>query len=243
MVQEDGGRGVKQGKKASDDKKSKKKGGGGRQNGRGGAKQKACGRKDKKDGSVDGTSDGMGSSVVKDTMWTRAPLFMIDTLGDTGAGELVDDDGSKSNPGEAQLAVDRVQGLLDAGLLPKDIAIVTPYNAQAKLLRAVCDEYGIPVDPEFASGAGGVVEIGSVDGFQGREKEAIIMTTVRSNDDDEVGFLSDKRRMNVGITRARRHLTIIGNSGTLSSNSFLADIVDYIKVHGEYMLASHVYDE
>ena len=64
------------------------------------------------------------------------------------------------------------------------------------------------------------LEIGSVDGFQGREKEAIIISFVRCNDDHEIGFLSERRRTNVAITRARRHCCIIGNGETLGSHSF-----------------------
>ncbi|KAJ2352747.1 hypothetical protein GGH92_001084, partial [Coemansia sp. RSA 2673] len=60
------------------------------------------------------------------------------------------------------------------------------------------------------------VEIGSVDGFQGLEKEAVILSMVRSNDAKEIGFLSDYRRINVAITRARRHLCVIADSETVS---------------------------
>ncbi|RKP21247.1 hypothetical protein ROZALSC1DRAFT_7893, partial [Rozella allomycis CSF55] len=60
------------------------------------------------------------------------------------------------------------------------------------------------------------VEIGSVDGFQGREKEAVIISLVRSNDHNDIGFLSETRRTNVAITRAKRHVCIIGNSETLT---------------------------
>jgi DNA polymerase alpha-associated DNA helicase A len=60
------------------------------------------------------------------------------------------------------------------------------------------------------------VELGSVDGFQGREKEAIVLSTVRSNSEGEVGFLGEKRRLNVAMTRAKRHLCVIGDSETMS---------------------------
>lgn len=60
------------------------------------------------------------------------------------------------------------------------------------------------------------LELGSVDGFQGREKEAVIVSTVRSNSEHEVGFLGEKRRLNVAMTRPKRHLCIIGDSDTIS---------------------------
>jgi DNA polymerase alpha-associated DNA helicase A len=60
------------------------------------------------------------------------------------------------------------------------------------------------------------VELGSVDGFQGREKEAVVLSTVRSNSSGEVGFLGERRRLNVGMTRPKRHLCVIGDSETMS---------------------------
>lgn len=64
------------------------------------------------------------------------------------------------------------------------------------------------------------LELGSVDGFQGREKEAVIVSTVRSNSEHEVGFLGEKRRLNVAMTRPRRHLCIVGDSDTISKYVF-----------------------
>lgn len=74
------------------------------------------------------------------------------------------------------------------------------------------------------------VEISTVDGFQGREKEVVIISMVRCNESGEIGFLADERRMNVAITRARRNVTIICNSETVSRNSFLKRVVEYMEV-------------
>jgi regulator of nonsense transcripts 1 len=94
--------------------------------------------------------------------------------------------------------------LLEPGdLLISDIGIVTPYAGQ---VRAIRDNL-----TESLQG----VEVRTVDGYQGREKDVIIFSCVRSNKDGNVGFLSDSRRLNVAITRARRGLVVIGNPDTL----------------------------
>ena len=79
---------------------------------------------------------------------------------------------------------------------------------------------------QFAGNEDGI-EIGSIDGYQGREKEAIILSLVRSNDRGEVGFLGDTRRMNVGMTRARRLLIVLGDSSTLSRHPFYLKFIEY----------------
>jgi len=73
------------------------------------------------------------------------------------------------------------------------------------------------------------LEIGTVDGMQGREKEAVVLSLVRSNDKREVGFLSEKRRLNVAMTRSRRHLCVIGDSSTVSHGS------EYLKKWMEWL--------
>jgi superfamily I DNA and/or RNA helicase len=78
------------------------------------------------------------------------------------------------------------------------------------------------------------VEIDSVDGFQGREKEAIVISMVRSNDTGEIGFLGDIRRMNVAMTRARRKLMVIGDSATISSHKFYQRVLDHFDRIGAY---------
>ena len=91
---------------------------------------------------------------------------------------------SKSNPSEAAVVQHHVQNLIEAGVHAEDIAVVTPYNAQLALLSTMLKEKY----PE--------IELGSVDGFQGREKEAVVVSLVRSNGRGEVGFLGEKRRLN-----------------------------------------------
>jgi ATP-dependent RNA/DNA helicase IGHMBP2 len=76
------------------------------------------------------------------------------------------------------------------------------------------------------------VEIGSVDGFQGREKEAVVLSLVRSNSSREVGFLAEDRRLNVAITRARRHVAVVCDADTIRRHKFLAAMLDYVEVEG-----------
>ena len=120
---------------------------------------------------------------------TEVPVVMIDTS-DTGLGhEIVDDaqdngEQSRANELEVELAVKHIQALMDDGLSEEHIGVITPYAFQVThLIRAIREKWP-------------AIEIGTVDGFQGREKEAIILSLVRSNDDGEVGFLAEKRRLN-----------------------------------------------
>ncbi|KAM9278212.1 DNA-binding protein SMUBP-2 isoform 1-T1 [Morus bassanus] len=161
---------------------------------------------------------------------TTSPLLLIDTAG-CGLFELeVEDEQSKGNPGEVQLAGLHIQALVEAGVKAQDIAVVAPYNLQVDMLREhLCHRY-----PEL--------EIKSVDGFQGREKEAVILSFVRSNRKGEVGFLAEDRRINVAVTRARRHVAVICDTRTVSSQAFLKRLVDYFSQHGEVRTAFEYLD-
>uniref|UniRef100_A0A8C9UCQ2 DNA-binding protein SMUBP-2 n=1 Tax=Serinus canaria TaxID=9135 RepID=A0A8C9UCQ2_SERCA len=157
---------------------------------------------------------------VSDTEETSIPLLLIDTAG-CGLFELeVEDEQSKGNPGEVQLVGMHVQALVDAGVKAKDIAVVAPYNLQVDMLRQhLCHSH-----PEL--------EIKSVDGFQGREKEAVILSFVRSNRKGEVGFLAEERRINVAVTRARRQVAVVCDSHTVGSRPFLRRLLDHLAQHG-----------
>jgi DNA polymerase alpha-associated DNA helicase A len=79
-----------------------------------------------------------------------------------------------------------------------------------------------------------LIEIGSLDGFQGREKDCIILTLVRSNDLGKVGFLEDSRRMNVAITRARRHMVVVADGETVArGGGFLKKMVGYLEEYAD----------
>mmetsp|Transcript_15166 Transcript_15166/g.23097 ORF Transcript_15166/g.23097 Transcript_15166/m.23097 type:complete len:903 (-) Transcript_15166:1473-4181(-) len=123
-------------------------------------------------------------------------------------GNEVDDGVSKLNEAEAAAAYDAVEHLLKGGQCRiSDIAVVTPYAAQARLIRRMLRQ--------LTQGFDGYVEVSSVDGFQGREKEAVVFSAVRSNSYGSVGFVKDWRRVNVSFTRARRALIVIGNDQCL----------------------------
>jgi len=151
----------------------------------------------------------------------EAPVAFIPIDG----SEQVDSEGqSKSNLDEAGRLLTVVQGLLAPGdLQPSDIGVITPYNGQVRLLDDLFDAAGGRGDGEPYFG----LEIKSVDGYQGREKEVIVFSTVRANSDGDVGFLADRRRLNVAITRARRGLIILGNMNTLRHDPTWAGYLDW----------------
>lgn len=151
---------------------------------------------------------------------TSTPLRFIDTAG-AGYDEEQEPDGeSRLNPREAQLAARYVRSLLELGLPPGDLGVITPYAAQVRHLRQLLPEAHVHID--------------SVDGFQGREKEAIIISLVRSNLAGEIGFLSDVRRMNVALTRARRKLIVIGDSATIGCHDFYQRMLEHFEMLGGY---------
>jgi predicted DNA helicase len=151
---------------------------------------------------------------------TETPVLFVDTAG-AGYDEAAEDDGeSRLNPQEGAVAAAQVQALLAAGVGAGDIAVITPYAAQARWLRGQLKAAEVEVD--------------TVDGFQGREKEAVVVSLVRSNRDGEIGFLADVRRMNVALTRARRKLIVVGDSATVTAHPFYQRLVAYFEAVGAY---------
>lgn len=148
------------------------------------------------------------------------PLLFIDTAGKGWEEQMEEEGDSKFNPGEAELVLKLVDQLVEAGLDEAEIAVIAPYAAQVRLLRNRCDLEDLEID--------------TVDGFQGREKEAVVISLVRSNDINEIGFLGDTRRMNVAMTRAKRKLIVIGDSATLAGHTFYAAMLDYFEKQGGY---------
>ncbi|XP_073706078.1 DNA-binding protein SMUBP-2 [Garra rufa] len=162
---------------------------------------------------------------VADVEETRIPLLLIDTAG-CGLNEMEDtDEQSKGNQGEVDIVALHIKALTEAGVKVKDIAIIAPYNLQVDLLRQKLSQ-------KYAE-----LEIKSVDGFQGREKEAVVLSLVRSNRKGEVGFLAEDRRINVAVTRARRQLVLVCDSQTVRNHDFLKSLVDYMSENGEVRTA------
>ena len=116
--------------------------------------------------------------------------------------------------------------------LKGSIGIISPYKSQVrslkeKLFKLLRHNYEIHSPQEY-------LEINTVDAFQGREKDIIIFSSVRSNKDAGLGFVNDYRRMNVAITRARHCLYIIGNQSTLNKDRNWRDLITYSKVKNSF---------
>ena len=158
--------------------------------------------------------------TVADTELTIHPLTFIDTAGADWREELEPEGRSRQNPLEAQCVIKKINALCAAGVPPNMIAIIAPYAAQVRRIREACDYSGVEID--------------TVDGFQGREKEVVILSLVRSNPEGEIGFLSETRRTNVALTRARSKLMVIGDSATLSHHPFYRDLIDYFEQANAY---------
>ncbi|KAI0321507.1 P-loop containing nucleoside triphosphate hydrolase protein [Amylostereum chailletii] len=157
------------------------------------------------------------------------PVIFFDTAGCEYFERLEGDgdEGSRCNENEATVVKNWVEKLVGGGLLPSQIAVITPYQAQVTLLASL-------LRPIY----GAEIEIGTVDGMQGREKEAVVISLVRSNESREVGFLKEKRRLNVAMTRARRHLCIVGDSSTVQyGGSYLKKWLAWLEANADVRYA------
>jgi superfamily I DNA and/or RNA helicase len=143
-------------------------------------------------------------------------LTFIDTAG-SGFNETRGPDGlSLQNEGELNI----IKQLITAeGLLPEETAFISPYSGQVLMAKEQLPR---------------TMRISTIDSFQGQEKKHIILSLVRSNDDGEIGFLKDYRRMNVAITRAKEQLIVIGDSATIGGDNFYNSFLQYVEQHGNY---------
>lgn len=135
-------------------------------------------------------------------------------------------DPSTSNPGHAERVAAEVRRLLSRGVSPGDLAVIAAYDAQVRRLRQL-------LAVERAAG----VAVGTVDSFQGQEREAVIVDLVRSNERQEIGFLADLRRSNVALTRARRFLLVVADSATLGDHKYYGELVRYLEQAGGHVSA------
>lgn len=141
---------------------------------------------------------------------TSATVF-IHVQGDEAR---IEDSFSFYNEAEIMMAERVVECLMACRLFPGDIGIISPYEQQVNRLKNKLNQTGI--------------EVKTVDGFQGREKEVVIISLVRSNHRGELGFLTDYRRLNVALTRAKRKLIVIGNADTLGQNTLYKNMIQTI---------------
>ena len=143
-------------------------------------------------------------------------LTFIDTAG-SGYSEKHGPDGiSLQNEGELNIA----SQLIEAEALDNlSTAFISPYSGQVTAAREMLPK---------------TIRISTIDSFQGQEKQNIILSLVRSNDDGDIGFLKDYRRMNVAITRAKEQLFVIGDSATIGADPFYNAFLSYVEQHGTY---------
>ena len=154
---------------------------------------------------------------------SASPLAFLDHCGKETSGTPCGT--SRLNRSEARaVAVAAAQLLQDDDLQPSDLGIITPYAAQVVAIRRVLGAMGLPT-----------VEVKTVDGFQGREKEVIIVSCVRSNTAGQIGFLEDSRRLNVAITRARRGLLLVGCKRTLATDPTWGSFLAFCAERGEVL--------
>ena len=175
-----------------------------------------------------------------DIILQRRALFdqavrFIDTAGCGFDEKLNQETLSTYNVEEARFVLSRLQEIVEDVMSREDriptIGIIAPYKAQAEILRKYLEDLGL--DQEVFKR----ITINSVDSFQGQERDIMLISLVRSNPNAEIGFLADERRMNVAMTRARHLLVMVGDSATLSSNSFFDQLIQNFQSRNLYQSA------
>eukprot|EP00033_Pygsuia_biforma_P002688 GCRY01002970.1.p1 GENE.GCRY01002970.1~~GCRY01002970.1.p1 ORF type:complete len:816 (+),score=187.37 GCRY01002970.1:135-2582(+) len=173
-------------------------------------------------------------------------LVFVDTTG-SGYLETTDEyEESRYNTQEAELVVGYLGQLLEAGVQLSQIGIISPYLAQVQKLRDLTTQLLEERNVFATAGDPEALEIGSVDSFQGREKEVILMSFVRCNDEKEVGFLRDVRRLNVALTRAKYCCLLVGHMKTLafgcvdegSLSGHISELTQTYRSFGRYVVYS-----
>lgn len=140
-----------------------------------------------------------------------SPLIFIDTSKHNNNKEShLNHSHSFKNDLEKKIVLEIIDMFINKGIRPKDIGVISPYAKQTQLISEKTK-----------------VDVNSVDGFQGDEKDIIIISLVRSNDEGNIGFLKDLRRLNVSLTRAKKKLIIIGNRKTFESNEDYNEIINF----------------
>lgn len=168
--------------------------------------------------------------------WTIAndsePIVYIDTA---GAGfEEIENDGAICNLGEARFLKSHLKTAIASWRQSSSIeqwpsvGIIAPYRKQVSILREMLEQ-----DEELQPYAA-FIKVQTIDSFQGQEKDIIYISLTRSNTEQQIGFLSDVRRMNVAMTRAKKKLVVIGDSATIGIHSFYQHFIAYVESLGHY---------
>ncbi|HMV43075.1 MAG TPA: IGHMBP2 family helicase [Leptospiraceae bacterium] len=166
-------------------------------------------------------------------------LRFIDTAGTDSEEILNEENLSLENPKEAELLFKQIQIDLEKWNWNElnrkkiSIGILSPYNEQIKTLKDRFEETNLSKKYD--------IEISTIDSFQGREKDIIYISLVRSNEVGEIGFLSDTRRMNVAMTRARMRLVVIGDSSTIGNHEFYKKFLEHVEKYNSYESAWDYY--
>jgi superfamily I DNA and/or RNA helicase len=163
------------------------------------------------------------------------PLSFVDTAG-CGYDEKQEGT-STANPEEAAFLFKHLHKLVGelTGYYPAEnfptIAVISPYKEQIRILNQLLQD-----SPELMVYADKIA-VNTIDSFQGQERDVVYISLTRSNTEGEIGFLNDIRRMNVAMTRARKKLVVIGDSSTLASSAFYADMISYAEQLNGYQSA------
>ena len=157
------------------------------------------------------------------------PIEWINTEGLDCNEEFIGENYGRINKSEAELSIEQLKGyitkigrerFLDERI---DVGMISPYKAQVQYLRRLVR------NDAFFKPYRQAITINTVDGFQGQERDVILISLVRANEEGQIGFLNDLRRMNVAITRARMKLIILGDASTLSRHAFYKKLYTYIE--------------
>ena len=169
----------------------------------------------------------------------NSPQSLCDSAGSFAAAEECEErrtrTGSITNAQEARLVIHALRDYIEMISPQKieseriDFGIITPYRGQARLIRRL-----LKMQHYFRK-LKRHITVGTVDGFQGQERDVIVISLVRDNADGNIGFLRDLRRMNVAITRARMKIIIVGNAQTLCRHKFYRAFIEHFRQHGEFI--------
>jgi ATP-dependent RNA/DNA helicase IGHMBP2 len=179
------------------------------------------------------------ASVAKHSLKNdTAPLLFVDTAG-CGFEEKLEGT-SSTNPEEAALTLKHLTNFcqeLSVNYSPENfptVAVISPYSKQVTILQEQISQI------ESLKKYIHKISVNTIDSFQGQERDVVYISMTRSNDEGTIGFLSDIRRMNVAMTRARKKLVVVGDSVTLAQLPFYANFIEYAEKIGGYRSAWEV---